>query len=121
LEGDLLNTPVLSKPGDMNQGFDLVVSNPPYVLESEKKFMEDHVLYHEPGSALFVKDEDPLLYYRAILEFCNLHLLAEGHLWVEINERFGTETARLFEVAGYQEVDIRKDIHDKERYIYARK
>jgi len=83
--------------------------------------MEDHILYHEPGTALFVKDEDPLLYYRGILSFCDLHLMAGGHLWVEINERFGNETAALFENAGYGPVHIMKDIHEKERYIHARK
>ena len=121
VEGDLLNTSVLPEQGELDKGFDLVVSNPPYVLESEKKHMEDHVLHHEPGKALFVKDEDPLLYYRAILRFCDLHLDAGGQLWVEINERFGNETATLFENAGYQQVRIQKDIHEKERFIHARK
>jgi release factor glutamine methyltransferase len=121
VEGDLLNTSVLPEQGELDKGFDLVVSNPPYVLESEKKHMEDHVLQHEPGKALFVKDKDPLLYYRAILRFCDLHLDAGGQLWVEINERFGNETATLFENAGYQQVRIQKDIHEKERFIHARK
>ncbi|TFH23337.1 MAG: peptide chain release factor N(5)-glutamine methyltransferase [Bacteroidia bacterium] len=121
VEGDLLNTSVLPEQGELDKGFDLVVSNPPYVLESEKKQMEDHVLQHEPGKALFVKDEDPLLYYRAILRFCDIHLDAGGQLWVEINERFGNETATLFENAGYQHVRIQKDIHEKERFIDARK
>ncbi|MCK4991345.1 MAG: peptide chain release factor N(5)-glutamine methyltransferase, partial [Bacteroidales bacterium] len=121
MEGDLLNSSVLSEHREPDEGFDLVVSNPPYVLESEKKLMEDHVLQHEPGLALFVKDKDPLLYYRAIHRFCELHLVAGGHLWMEINERFGRKTAQLFEQAGYRSVHIRKDIHEKERYIYARK
>jgi release factor glutamine methyltransferase len=121
VEGDLFNNSVLSEHGEPDDGFDLVVSNPPYVLESEKELMEDHVLQHEPGKALFVKDENPLLYYRAILKFCNLHLVAGGQMWVEINERFGKETAALFENAGYKKVHIRKDIHEKERYIHASK
>jgi release factor glutamine methyltransferase len=100
VEGDLFNNSVLSEHGEPDDGFDLVVSNPPYVLESEKELMKDHVLQHEPGKALFVKDENPLLYYRAILKFCNLHLVAGGQMWVEINERFGKETAALFENAG---------------------
>ena len=83
--------------------------------------MEEQILAFEPGDALFVKDEDPLLFYHAILDFCNLHLLDGGYLWLEINERFGTETARLFEVAEYQSVRIIEDIHGKERYIHARK
>jgi len=119
VEGDLLNTPSLSKHPAVKEGFDLVVSNPPYVLESEKKLMEEQVLAFEPGDALFVKDEDPLLYYHAILDFCNLHLLDGGYLWLEINERFGAETASLFKVAEYQSVRIIRDIHGKERFIHA--
>jgi len=121
VEGDLLNTASLSKHPAVKEGFDLVISNPPYVLESEKQLMEEQILAFEPGNALFVKDEDPLLFYHAILDFCNLHLLNGGYLWLEINEHFGTETARLFEVANYQSVHIIQDIHGKERYIHARK
>jgi release factor glutamine methyltransferase len=117
VEGDLLSARLLPA----TDHFDLVVSNPPYVLESEKRLMEKHVLKHEPGVALFVKDENPLIFYQAILKFCNLHLVPGGDLWLEINESLGSDTARLFEKAGYQQVDIRKDIHDKERYIHARK
>lgn len=121
LEGDILNSLNQPEKSSQNESFDLVVSNPPYVLESEKKYMENHVLNHEPGTALFVKDENPLLFYQAIVKFCTLHLAKGGHLWLEINERFGNETSCLFENAGYEQVDIRKDIHDKERYIHARK
>lgn len=117
LEGDLLTENMLPSE-DL---YDLIVSNPPYVLESEKEYMENHVLLHEPETALFVKDENPLIFYRAIVKFCNLHLAQGGHLWLEINERFGSETSALFENAGYEQVHIRKDIHDKERYIHARK
>lgn len=121
VRGDILHPSNLPEIGDQNETYDLVVSNPPYVLESEKRLMKDHVLMHEPSTALFVNDEDPLEYYRAIEKFCNLHLGQDGHLWLEINEKFGVETARLFEKEGYRQVDIRKDIHDKERYIHARK
>jgi release factor glutamine methyltransferase len=120
-EDDILHPSNMPEFACGKGSFDLVVSNPPYVLESEKRLMEDHVLHHEPGTALFVKDEDPLLFYRAIQKFCNLHLVPGGHLWLEINERFGSDTAHLFEKAGYQQVHIRKDIHEKERYIHARK
>ena len=121
MEGDLLDPSSFSQHPAVMAGADLVVSNPPYVLESEKKQMEEQVLAFEPGNALFVKDEDPLVYYHAILDFCNLHLLDGGNLWLEINERFGTETARLFKVAEYQSVQIIRDIHGKERFIHARK
>ncbi len=123
VEGNLLNGGDLPSAGTLNKKevFDLVVSNPPYVLESEKKLMEDNILQHEPGTALFVKDDDPLLYYRAILGFCEKHLVSGGQLWVEINERFGSKIATLFENAGYQQVVVLKDIHEKDRYINARK
>jgi len=121
VEGDLLNPQSHTDSPVLSEGLDLVISNPPYVLESEKKQMEEQVLAHEPEIALFVKDDDPLLYYHAILDFCNLHLSTGGHLWLEINERWGAETARIFEVSGYQSVQIRTDIHGKERYIHARR
>lgn len=121
MQGDLQDIPALKKLLDQKNGFDLVVSNPPYVRESEKQLMEDQVLDHEPDMALYVKDHDPLIYYRAIAEFCDSHLLEGGHLWVEINECFGMETASLLEKQGLKSIDIKKDIHDKERFIHARK
>lgn len=121
LEGDLLAPKTIHEHLGGAMGFDLVVSNPPYVRESEKKLMDDQVLLHEPGLALFVDDQDPLLYYRAIVEFCDSYLLKQGHVWLEINEQLGTETASLFRKAGYMRVEIRKDIHEKERFIHARK
>lgn len=101
------------------QSFDLVVSNPPYVLISEQKLMEENVLLFEPGSALFVEDTDPLVFYRAIASFCNLHLEDGGQVWVEINEKLGRETGHIFTEEGFSKVDIRKDIHNKNRYINA--
>ena len=115
---DLLNM----HPGDQWEGFNLVVSNPPYVLNRERIFMAPHVLDHEPESALFVKDDDdPLSFYRAIATFCRLHLAEKGELWVEINETLGKESASLFKKEVFSEVRILRDIHEKERYIYARR
>jgi release factor glutamine methyltransferase len=101
------------------QRFDLVVSNPPYVLNSEQDQMEENVLLFEPGSALFVEDANPLIFYRAIASFADMHLEDEGQLWVEINEKLGSETARIFTEEGFSKVDVRKDIHNKDRYINA--
>jgi len=101
--------------------FNLVVCNPPYVLKSEKEMMKTNVLEFEPGSALFVNDSDPLLYYRSIATFCVDHLKEGGMFWVEINERFGKETARLFNKKGFEHVAILRDIHGKERFINGRK
>lgn len=105
----------------MGQGhsFDLVVSNPPYVLNRERELMARHVKEKEPGSALFVEDDAPLIFYMAIASFCSIHLAEQGEIWVEINERFGKQTARVFENEGFGNTRILKDIHNKERYINA--
>ncbi len=114
---DLLNTP----PLEQWEAFDLVVSNPPYVMKGEQRLMADNVLKFEPGSALFVEDSDPLIFYRAIASFCTKHLAEDGELWVEINEQLGKETAKLFYNEGFRRVQIMKDIHEKERFIHARR
>lgn len=100
-------------------GFDLVVSNPPYVTMGEREEIEAHVLDHEPAGALFVDDDDPLIYYRAIGRFCTGYLVPGGRLWVEINERFGKETAGMLESNGLRQTTIHTDIHGKERFISA--
>jgi len=99
--------------------FDLVVSNPPYVMESERKIMARNVLDFEPESALFVEDKDPLIFYRAIAAFCKNYLTDRGEIWVEINEQFGKECTNLFQKEGFSKVRVIKDIHEKDRYIYA--
>jgi len=114
---DLLNT----HPLDQWEAFNLVVSNPPYVKNSERKTMAPHVLDFEPESALFVEDDDPLVFYRAIADFCSLHLAIGGEVWVEINETLGMESARLFENEGFSKVRILRDIHEKNRYVHARR
>ena len=101
--------------------FDLIVSNPPYVLNSERAVMSANVLEFEPGGALFVADSDPLVFYVEIASYSMSRLSESGSVWVEINERFGVETARLFIHAGFPHVHIFKDIHEKERFIRARK
>lgn len=101
--------------------FSLVVSNPPYVLKSERNEMAPHITEFEPGLALFVEDHDPLVYYRAIASFCNRFLSVKGEMWVEIHEKMGKETSLLFEKHGFSQVSILKDIHEKERYIHARR
>ena len=99
--------------------FDLIVSNPPYVLNSERTKMNTNVLEFEPAEALFVEDSEPLVYYNTIASLSRKHLKEGGIVWVEINEQFGNETALIFERAGFQHVTILKDIHEKERFIRA--
>jgi release factor glutamine methyltransferase len=120
LELKLLEMDLLSKDSmEMDGQFDLVVSNPPYVLKSEVRKMDRRVSAFEPGSALFVDDENPLVFYYAIARFCNKYLAETGAVWVEINERMGKETAGVFEDKGFKSVRILRDIHGKERYINA--
>ncbi|HSZ24726.1 MAG TPA: peptide chain release factor N(5)-glutamine methyltransferase [Cytophagaceae bacterium] len=95
----------------------IIVSNPPYILESEKRWMSKNVLEHEPFLALFVEDQDPLLFYKAILEKAQKYLLPRGKIYFEINENFGKETAQLLVEGGFTEVSIRKDLNGKERIV----
>jgi len=102
---------------DINELFDVIVSNPPYVRESEKQYMHQRVLNFEPREALFVEDKDPLLFYRKILEFGKSHLKDNGKIFFEINEAFGEEIVSLFSQYGYKDIVLRKDIHNKNRIV----
>jgi release factor glutamine methyltransferase len=99
---------------------DILVSNPPYVLEQEKAFMKPNVLEHEPHLALFVPDKDPLKYYKALIRHAGNHLVKGGCLYVEINEKFGTEVAHLMEVNGLAEVQIYQDLQGKDRIVWGK-
>ena len=101
--------------------FDIIVSNPPYVCDSEKSEMRANVLDHEPSSALFVPDNDPLIFYRKILEFAQKVLKPNGQIWFEINEKFGKETAELCREKGFKNVEIIKDFRGKERVVRAQR
>ncbi|MDR1878328.1 MAG: peptide chain release factor N(5)-glutamine methyltransferase [Bacteroidales bacterium] len=104
---------------EVNQQFDVIVCNPPYVRQSEKAAMHPRVLNYEPPQALFVEDNDPLLFYRAVFAFGRKRLSANGKLYVEINEAFGTEIVSLFRQYGYHSICLRKDIHEKDRMACA--
>lgn len=97
--------------------FDIIVSNPPYVRELEKSEMCDNVLKWEPHNALFVSDDDPLIFYRKILEFASTHLNDNGEVWFEINEFLGKEMTSLCRRFGFSDVKIFKDFRDKERFM----
>lgn len=99
--------------------FDVIVSNPPYICEEEAVEMEKNVVEHEPQVALFVPDEDPLLFYRRIGTIGQELLVAGGRLFFEINRRFGQEVVNLLEGMGYQEVELRKDSWGNERMVKA--
>lgn len=95
----------------------IIVSNPPYVRESEKIRMSGNVLDHEPHSALFVPDSDPLLYYRAILRMAGTILIPGGRIYFEINEAMGDEMYKLMSSSGCNDVAVVRDINDKDRFI----
>lgn len=99
--------------------FDIIVSNPPYVRLSEKNEMDNHVLNYEPHLALFVDDEDPLLFYDKIARFARMHLNDKGLLYFEINESLGDQTVQLLEQNGFSEVILKKDFQGKDRMVKA--
>ena len=97
---------------------DLIVSNPPYVMESEKTTIEAHVLDYEPSMALFVPDLDPLLFYRNIALFGQTHLTINGTVYLEINQALGKEVCELFESMGYY-TKLKQDMQGKDRMVKA--
>lgn len=106
-----------------NPKYDLVVSNPPYICESEKNSMRPNVLNFEPSSALFVPDADPLRFYRRIAELFSLPLEGKGRergLFFEINEAYGPQLSAMLDRLGYTDIQIHKDIYGKDRIIEAR-
>jgi len=108
---------------DQNQwpqlpGFDIIVSNPPYIPEKDKASMQPNVLQYEPARALFVPDNDPLVFYRAIASFGKTHLNRNGAVYAEIHENLGASVTSLFREAGYV-CDLKKDLQGKERMIKA--
>jgi release factor glutamine methyltransferase len=101
---------------------DCIVSNPPYIRESERVFMEERVLGWEPALALFVPDGDPLLFYRALALLGQTPLLRPGGaLCVEINRDFGFETSVLFHLYGYKDIRVHPDLFGNERFVTCRK
>ncbi len=101
--------------------WDIIVSNPPYVLEAEKADMESHVLDHEPHLALFVSDEDPLVFYRVIGEMAQQRLIPGGFLCFEINRAFGAQNVALAEAQGFENIQLLKDFHGNDRMLIAQK
>ncbi|MBP5318146.1 MAG: peptide chain release factor N(5)-glutamine methyltransferase [Paludibacteraceae bacterium] len=107
-------------PSDRLTGnaYDLIVSNPPYVCDSEKAGMQPQVYAYEPAMALFVPDDDPLRFYRHIARLAACTLRPGGQLWLEINERFGWQTCSLLEDAGW-EARLMQDLSGRDRFVSA--
>ena len=112
-EIDILNTP------DLPEKYNIIVSNPPYVRELEKELMQQNVLAYEPHLALFVKDNNPLLFYDRIADLANKHLSKKGSLYFEINQYLGNETVALLKQKGFQNIELKKDIFGVDRMIKA--
>ena len=108
---------ILQSPEDCFGCYDIIVSNPPYVMESEKALMRRNVLEHEPHLALFVPDEDPLRFYRAVASWAVSLLAPKGFGVVEINEALGEDTAEVFRKAGFCNVEVLKDFSGKDRFV----
>lgn len=110
---------VLDTEQEFNYGsFDLILSNPPYIMEKEKPQLRRNVLDYEPSSALFVPDADPLLFYRAVARWSERFLSPEGKGLTEINEMLGPETRAVFSDAGFSQTDLVKDFYDKNRFVF---
>ncbi len=107
----------LKSPIEANIGLDIIVSNPPYVKESERVIMHPRVLKHEPSLALFVPDEDPLIFYKKIAEFAKVTLNPGGKIYLEINRAHAREIVKLFDPTDFTDILIRKDIQDNDRMI----
>ena len=107
--------------GSLPSHFDIIVSNPPYVMDYEKALMRKNVLDHEPHLALFVPDDDPLLFYRAVAQWALQLLKSGGFGIVEINEALGEETAEIYRRNGFSAVTIIKDLNDKDRFVSFRR
>ena len=99
--------------------FDIIVSNPPYIPEKDKETMHPNVLQYEPATALFVPDNDALVFYKAIAEFGKTHLQKDGSIFMEIHENLGKEVTQLFQEAGYS-TELKKDMQEKDRMILLR-
>ncbi|MEN8120059.1 MAG: peptide chain release factor N(5)-glutamine methyltransferase [Bacteroidota bacterium] len=118
LDVSFMHLDILKVENDKNLGeFDVIVSNPPYVRELEKELMHKNVLENEPHLALFVDDDDALLFYEAIVRFAKEHLKKHGHLYFEINEAYGNEMKKFLLENNYQDIELKKDINGKDRMI----
>ena len=111
---DILQAETLSK-------VDLIVSNPPYILNSEKEKMEANVLDFEPDLSLFISDNDPLLFYKKIGVLAEKSLNCGGKLYFEINEKYGSEILEMLSKIGFVDIALKKDINDKDRMVKATK
>lgn len=115
---DFVQTDILTAVPETDS-LDVVVSNPPYICDSERADMERNVLEHEPATALFVPDADPLLFYRAIAKYAAVALKPDGRIYLEINRLFGGETCQLLEENGFEQAQVIRDQFGNPRIVKA--
>ena len=113
LQSDILKTDLI------HNDIDIIVSNPPYVKASEVIEMKSNVIDYEPHLALFVSDDDPLIFYKRLAILAKKSLKKSGKIYLEINEKLSNETAELLELQGFHEIRVRKDLNDRFRMISA--
>ena len=116
-EADILSLDMETSEKELDEKFDIIISNPPYVRELEKAEMQNNVIDHEPSLALFVPDEDPLKFYSAVVNFAANHLNENGCLYLEINQYLGEETKQLLEKSNFKTIELRKDMFGNDRMI----
>lgn len=104
---------------NLQKQFDIIVSNPPYVRQVEKQEMKTNVLVYEPHLALFVSDENPLVFYKKIAQLALHHLAPNGLLFFEINQYLGNETVQFLAKLGFKHIELRKDMYGNDRMIKA--
>ncbi len=118
LKVDFIELDILSDVPLLSE-VDIIVSNPPYVRNSEAELMKANVLEHEPHLALFVSDTDPLIFYKRLAKIAKKSLKSGGKIYLEINENLSKETAEILELQGFHDISIRKDLNDRFRMIRA--
>jgi release factor glutamine methyltransferase len=117
---DLIRGDILDKNFGIEKTFNLIISNPPYITAAEKEDMHERVLDFEPNEALFVTNDDPLQFYKAILSFSEKHLAPNGIIFLELNRDYGIHTQKLYEEAGF-DTELRKDMYGNTRMLKAQK
>lgn len=117
VKADMLSLHSKTSAKELDQKFDIIISNPPYVRELEKAEMQNNVIDHEPSLALFVPDEDPLKFYKAVVNFASEHLNKNGCLYLEINQYLGEETKKILQQSNFKTIDLRLDMFGNDRMI----
>ncbi len=117
VQADMLSLPSANMPAPLSGEFDVIVSNPPYIADSEKKSMERNVVDFEPAQALFVPDSDPLKFYNAVLDFAAVALKGNGTVYFEINPLYVAQLSALCRAKGFGNVSVERDSFGKQRFM----